>query len=133
MPNAPQPSPILFVNGRKPARYNGRCKLCRKPHTALVVGGLRIGFVVDAVTDAAEILPLDCAGKPRRRCPCGASQSVQLSPVQGRFSAKHECNAKCLAATGHQCECSCGGKNHGAGSALGGALEFPRFLIDDVG
>ena len=25
----------------------------------------------------------------------------------------HVCNAKCQSAKGHQCECSCGGKNHG--------------------
>jgi hypothetical protein len=27
----------------------------------------------------------------------------------------HKCDARCLSATGHNCECSCGGKNHGAG------------------
>jgi hypothetical protein len=26
----------------------------------------------------------------------------------------HKCDARCLNATGHNCECSCGGKNHGA-------------------
>lgn len=29
----------------------------------------------------------------------------------------HKCDARCLNATGHNCECSCGGKNHGAGNA----------------
>jgi hypothetical protein len=28
----------------------------------------------------------------------------------------HKCDARCLNATGFKCECSCGGKNHGAGS-----------------
>lgn len=28
----------------------------------------------------------------------------------------HECGPKCVAAKGHLCECSCGGKNHGKGS-----------------
>jgi len=28
----------------------------------------------------------------------------------------HVCNDKCMNATGHLCECSCGGKNHGAGN-----------------
>jgi hypothetical protein len=27
----------------------------------------------------------------------------------------HKCGPRCLNATGHDCECSCGGKNHGAG------------------
>ena len=35
--------------------------------------------------------------------------------VLGKYSAEHVCGAKCLAATGQQCECSCAGKNHGAG------------------
>lgn len=27
----------------------------------------------------------------------------------------HKCDARCQHAKGHKCECSCGGKNHGAG------------------
>lgn len=29
--------------------------------------------------------------------------------------SQHVCNAKCMGAIGPSCECSCGGKNHGAG------------------
>jgi len=43
---------------------------------------------------------------------CGMNRSAVL--VRGKFSAKHVCNAKCLASKGPSCECSCGGKNHGA-------------------
>jgi hypothetical protein len=32
--------------------------------------------------------------------------------------SKHKCDARCLHATGHVCECACGGKNHGAGNSL---------------
>lgn len=46
---------------------------------------------------------------------CGAER--ESSPVKGTFSAKHICSAKCLASTGFSCECSCGGRNHGAGHA----------------
>ncbi len=33
-------------------------------------------------------------------------------------ASRHECDARCLNATGRimKCECSCGGKNHGKGS-----------------
>ena len=27
----------------------------------------------------------------------------------------HKCDTRCMAAKGHNCECSCGGKNHGIG------------------
>jgi hypothetical protein len=30
----------------------------------------------------------------------------------------HQCDAACLNAKGHLCECSCGGANHGAGVAV---------------
>jgi hypothetical protein len=29
--------------------------------------------------------------------------------------SKHECDGRCMAAKGFNCECACGGKNHGAG------------------
>ena len=32
------------------------------------------------------------------------------------FPSKHACDARCMNARGRICECSCGGKNHGAGS-----------------
>ena len=36
------------------------------------------------------------------------------------FPSKHECDARCMYATGliMKCECQCGGKNHGKGAAL---------------
>lgn len=46
------------------------------------------------------------------RCPSCGSASVDGSTVQGRQS-QHVCDARCMCATGHDCECSCGGKNHG--------------------
>jgi hypothetical protein len=35
-------------------------------------------------------------------------------------SSRHECDARCMNATGliMKCECSCGGKNHGRGSMM---------------
>jgi hypothetical protein len=45
-----------------------------------------------------------------RKC----NKARRAGSVKGKYSARHECNAKCLASTGTACECSCGGKNHGA-------------------
>lgn len=44
-------------------------------------------------------------------CLCG--RSVEFTRVHGRVTA-HKCNVKCLDSTSGVCECSCGGKNHGA-------------------
>lgn len=43
-----------------------------------------------------------------------------LLPVTRRVyfnsnGTRHKCSAKCLNAKGHECECSCEGKNHGLG------------------
>jgi hypothetical protein len=52
------------------------------------------------------------------RVPCkGCGAMLFLSgghAVYGRTNT-HKCDARCLAATGPDCECSCGGENHGAG------------------
>jgi hypothetical protein len=48
-------------------------------------------------------------------CSCGRKRYAE--PVRGRFNPGKLCNDKCQAATGHDCECSCGGKNHGAAHA----------------
>lgn len=38
----------------------------------------------------------------------------RLAFLQGRYSADHVCDGRCMGATGPNCECSCGGANHGA-------------------
>lgn len=35
--------------------------------------------------------------------------------VRGKYVPSIACNAKCLSSKSAVCECSCGGKNHGAG------------------
>jgi len=46
---------------------------------------------------------------------CGAARRAVA--VVGKVSPRHVCNAKCLSSTSGKCECSCGGKNHGAAYA----------------
>lgn len=43
---------------------------------------------------------------------------VTRSVTYKQFASKHECDARCMNATGRtmQCECACGGKNHGRGA-----------------
>jgi len=45
-------------------------------------------------------------------CPKCNSQCVTGNTVQG-FISEHKCGAKCLSSIGPNCECSCGGANHG--------------------
>lgn len=43
----------------------------------------------------------------------GRERWIAFNRIVGTTSAD-TCGAKCLSATGHQCECACGGQNHGS-------------------
>jgi hypothetical protein len=43
----------------------------------------------------------------------GCQKPKRAKPVRGKYSSRVQCNAKCLSSRGFNCECSCGGKNHG--------------------
>lgn len=43
-------------------------------------------------------------------CECGGHCTQDV--IKG-FKTEHVCDARCTGATGHNCECSCGGANHG--------------------
>lgn len=47
---------------------------------------------------------------------------LSFDRVKGRFNAEVKCDARCTGARGHNCECQCGGKNHGAGNASAAGL-----------
>ena len=47
-----------------------------------------------------------------------ATGNDALLPVTRKIHYKsnpslHKCDARCMGATGHDCQCECGGKNHG--------------------
>lgn len=69
----------------------------------------------------ATRVDLDCVSEffwktfsfsPWMRCwGCGAS--FKWAEIRGRFSAAHQCDARCESSVGTKCECSCRGRNHG--------------------
>lgn len=92
-------------------RYIAKCKACGC-HTSGLTSGQnprrdkndpqRTGAVY---SNEWGSIVLDC-----RKCGKGR----YANPVRGIVSLKHECGAKCMSSHGSVCECSCGGKNHGA-------------------
>lgn len=50
--------------------------------------------------------------------PDGTKLVAQRAIEYKRAPSKHECDARCMNATGRvmKCECQCGGKNHGRGA-----------------
>ena len=51
---------------------------------------------------------------PADRC-ITCKQLTAGTAIRGRYSAVHACDARCIYAKGPNCECSCGGANHGVG------------------
>lgn len=48
--------------------------------------------------------------------PDGSKMNATRKIERKRNPSQHKCDGRCLNATGFLCECSCGGKNHGAGN-----------------
>lgn len=107
-------------------RYIAKCRSCGCVTSALTEGNhchrdqndaARVGGVFTWTPAKGQPLPWPAvAGGLAIACrKCGQPRNAMS--VRGKFSAKHECNAKCVASTGTVCECSCAGKNHGASHA----------------
>ena len=109
------------MNTTKARRYNGKCK-CGAKFSILASEVSFIGpekWIGDRGVELSATngynYPLYC-GAAIYTCP-GCKMLRYARPVLGKFRAEKKCNALCLSAIGHSCECSCGGKNHGAGHA----------------
>lgn len=56
-------------------------------------------------------------------CPdCGRLHPSGRRIIYSKKPSLHACNSKCMGAIGPNCECRCGGKNHGAGFLMSGLL-----------
>jgi len=47
-----------------------------------------------------------------------ANSYLECREIVGTFKPGVKCDARCQSAIGHDCECSCGGVNHGIGVSL---------------
>ena len=96
-------------------RQNAKCKCGAKKSRTItqvvkrVYRSDNIGCVSESVKRTLE----DGSREQALLCDCGKHLFYQ--DVKGTYNANHKCNAKCLNSISHICECSCGGKNHGAG------------------
>jgi hypothetical protein len=45
-------------------------------------------------------------------CPT-CSRMMSYGALKAHYSPDHECDSRCTSARGHNCECTCGGANHG--------------------
>lgn len=96
-------------------RYHGKCKGCKRPVTRLLRERVALGqrdgrpWVKRNAVDLADLN----ADATLVSCPdCG--RGVRLSRLNGKLNADHACDARCTGAKGSNCECACGGANHGS-------------------
>ena len=112
LPSPLLPSPYTLVHG------HAHCRKCgRKGSVAAVrVNTLAAGRLVESANLNAWRWVWDNRGQSRplvafcSRC----TEPVAAAPMVTKVT-KHKCGARCTSSTGHVCECSCGGENHGAG------------------
>jgi len=99
-------------------RFTGRCRTCKSVTSVNVAvqkdfHGRRS---VDLATGARESVHHSNSLGLHFGATCLCTSLITFIGVRGRVTA-HKCGAKCLASKGFVCDCSCGGKNHGAGFA----------------
>lgn len=95
-------------------RENGKCKRCKAHHTRLVTLEIAETYRTDIIAKPDRRIRESVDGGPVRAVECCGAH-VLMQAVQGTRNPEIECGAKCRSSKGHVCECSCGGKNHGAG------------------
>jgi hypothetical protein len=100
-------------------RYTAKCKGCGETMSTLVTTEKSIvgrSIVVWGSMYRDEKGESGVIGNHAIRCrKCGNGRTAK--PVKGTFNAAHVCSARCTASKGFVCDCSCGGKNHGAAYA----------------
>lgn len=73
-------------------------------HTRGIIGVPGSSQSFKATEPVWPFLMLHCATHKRE---------LRTEIVNGKFSKDHICDSRCTGAKGHNCECSCGGANHG--------------------
>lgn len=91
------------------AREIGKCTTCKKVASRLVVVTTSKTFRSDRISAVGSSTVRVPSGPSA--CACGGL--VYYMAVAGIKTAK-KCDARCMSSKGHNCECSCGGLNHGA-------------------
>lgn len=103
-------------------RFSAKCKLCGAKWTTELVDR------TEAFNAHEPKCPKYAERFAKRRAmfpSCSeASERYQMSAlffehrrIEGFYVADKKCDGRCMGATGHSCECSCGGANHGIGAA----------------
>lgn len=102
-----------------------RCKIGRRVEYSCVKPGYLFRVTTDGKQVPAGVWVVAIGGgKPTvyggdtemGLCSC-CGKAMTYGKLEGHYDPTHKCDARCTSARGHNCECQCGGVNHGAGWA----------------
>ena len=109
----PLASVEVLHNFTTPRRYVAACRCGARAGFTATNSNIRVaGRMVNALVSDGAALPLS---NGLAACSCG--REVRVTRVVATVT-EHTCGAKCRNSKGPNCDCSCGGKNHGAGFPL---------------
>lgn len=96
-------------------RYTTKpCRTCKAITSALVTRGAEVTHPTMGWVHATDVAGVFIANG-EARIPCRSCGAIRVGRrVFGKVSERHACGARCMASKGFDCECSCGGANHGA-------------------
>jgi hypothetical protein len=101
-------------------RFSCKCKLCKAAWTTETTDRTMAYNAHEASCPKyTKWLAARIGSYPQREAAERYQMSVlyfQHLQIHGHYVADKPCDGRCIGATGHNCECSCGGKNHGIGS-----------------
>lgn len=97
-------------------RWNGTCRVCKKHHSVLVTHETEVLTRSDKIKEVSRTSTATWPDGRRWQGVECCGQPVGMRQVKGTRNDAIACDARCLSSKGHRCECSCGGKNHGAGT-----------------
>lgn len=97
-------------------RYSVTCKVCKAHWTATL--NPKAGQGMHWELGAAHHCPKFDEARPRTgNYQLGAVYLKVEAITHDTCGSQHVCSSKCMGAKGGQCECSCGGMNHGSAYA----------------
>lgn len=102
---------------KAPVRYIAKCRHCKTVTSEMVTPAMFqavAGFYGCPERHPMPTCSFRMTPRHGHTLVCrGCGQTNPVKGVKGKVTA-HECGSRCMASTSGVCECSCGGRNHGA-------------------
>jgi 2'-5' RNA ligase len=107
----------------QPHRYNGKCSKCKRPASLMLRERVALGQRDGKPYIKRNPVDLDHPNEDPTETTCiDCGAKVRTTRLKGVFKPSVVCDKRCTGARGSNCECSCGGANHGSAWGMAEAL-----------